>query len=91
VNGEALVSWTNLGFTFGGGVVVQRNTAAGWTPIGTGNGEVRQFTVGAVNDVGSSSSKLVPIGSELYLVLVSTQQVGGTYPNKVVLLRKVAN
>jgi hypothetical protein len=87
-NGEALVSWTSSNPTRGGnGIIVQRNTAAGWTPIGAGNGEIPQFSPGGVTEIGSYSSKLVPVGNELYLVLVSSQ--AGV--SKLVLLRKVPN
>ncbi len=92
VNGEALVSWTSNRRNLGNGVIVQRNTSSGWTPIGEGLGEIAQFTPGVVNDVQSNSSKLVPIGGELYLVLVGSQVVNGTTSqSRVVLLRKAAN
>ena len=91
-NGEALVSWTNNNPNRGGnGVIVQRNTAIGWTTIGAGQGEIPQFTFGGVTELTSYSSKLVAIGGELYLVLISNQSVGGTGVSKLVLLRKVAN
>ena len=91
-NGDALVSWTSYNPTRGGnGVIVQRNTSAGWTAVGAGKGEVPQFTFGGVTEVSSYSSKLVTVGGELYLVLVSNQAIGGTGVSKLVLLRKVAN
>jgi len=92
VNGDALVSWTSNKRSLGNGVIVQRNTASGWTSIGAGLGEVAQFTPGVINDVQSNSSKLVSIGGELYLVLVEIPAVSATTTqSRVVLLRRVAN
>jgi hypothetical protein len=68
-------------------VIVQRNTAAGFTALGGGNGEVVQYNTGGVTAFGSYSSKLVPIGSELYLVVISN--LNGI--SKLELLRKVPN
>ena len=90
--GDAYVSWTNSTPNVGRGVVVQRNTAAGWTPVGPGKGEIPQFNIGSVNDIKSSSSKVLSVGGDLYIVLVSSQPgLGGTFPSKVQLLRKVGN
>lgn len=91
VNGDAVVSSTNGRSGIGNAVIVQRNTPAGWTAIGSGIGEVVQFTPGAINDVQSFSSRLMPVGTELYLALIATQFVSGTNQYKIVLLRKVAN
>ena len=91
-DGSALVSWTSNSPSRGGnGVVVQRNTTAGWTAIGPGNGEIPQFTLGGVTGLQSYSSKLLSAGPELYLVLISNRPVGGSGESKLVLLRKVAN
>lgn len=92
-NGEALVSWTSNNANQSiNGVIVQRNTAAGWTAIGSGNGEIPQFKSGGLSGYQSSySSKLVSVSGELYLVLVASQQGGGVGSSKLVLLRRVAN
>ena len=93
VNGDAIVSWTSAEVNVGNGygVMVQRNAASGWTPIGGRDGQVPQFTRGAINDGQSSSSRLITIGGELYLVLIANQPVGQTNPYRIVLLRRVAN
>ncbi len=90
LNGDAVVSWTNVVINVGYGVIVQRNTATGWTPIGTRIGEVPQFTVSGPNDVQSINSRLVAIGNELYLVLISFQGTGVSGAH-IVLLQKLAN
>jgi hypothetical protein len=87
-NGEALLSWTSFDpARNNNGVIVQRNTAAGWTAISGGNGEVVQYNTVGVTAVGSYSSKLVPVGSELSLVLISN--LNGI--SKLELLRKMPN
>lgn len=90
INGEAVVSWTSSN-AFGPGVIAQRNTASGWTAIGTGLGEIAQFSPGVINDVRSNSSKLVSIGGQLYLALIAIQPVGANFQYQVALLRRVAN
>ncbi len=91
-NGEALVSWTSFNTARGGnGVIVQRNTAAGWTATGPANGDIPPYTFSDITELMSYSSKLVPIGDQLYMVLISSQSFVGTRDSKLVLLRKVAN
>ena len=91
-NGEALVSWTSVNDSRGSlGVIVQRNTAAGWTPIGSANGDVPPYTYSDITALRSYSSKLVPIGDQLYMVLISNGDLLGGGVSKLVLLRKVPN
>jgi hypothetical protein len=94
-NGDAWASWTNSKSNDVNGqqvfgIVAQRNTAAGWAAVGTGIGEIPQFTAGGINDVQSASSRLVAIGGEVYLVLISYQGSGVSGAH-IVLLHKVAN
>jgi hypothetical protein len=84
---ESLVSWTNLAQGRSTAVIVQRSTASGWTPIGSGRGEIPQFSTAGATDLTSYSSKLVAVGSDVYLVLIASS------PSvwKLSLLRRVAN
>lgn len=86
---EALLSSQSQDRTFGGALVVQRNTAAGYAPVGLGRGEVTQFWGHAITpDLHAIDSRLVVIGSEVYIVAVTTPDAAST-PPKVTLLRKV--
>lgn len=89
-SGDAVVAWSNA--TRGGiaAPVVERNTAAGWTSIGLGAGEIPQYTAhGTTPDVSALDSRLVQIGSELYLtIIIRSQQTGVA---QLILLRKVGD
>jgi hypothetical protein len=68
--------------------VVQRNTASGWSAFGAGNGEVPQYSPLGITDTIAYSSRLVTVGSELYMAVITTKAPGIF---KVTLLRYVVN
>ncbi len=90
-DGDAVVSWTSSLPPFLIGVVIQRNTSSGWSPVGSGLGQVVEFVQGVANDQVSSGSKLVTIGTDLYLVLVASPASAFLTQARVVLLRRVPN
>ncbi|MEO8525691.1 MAG: hypothetical protein ABI460_13290, partial [Caldimonas sp.] len=93
-NGSALVAWSNATRNAGTAPVVEANTAAGWTPVGAGFGEVPQYTRhGPTPEASALDSRLVQIGTEVYLsMIVRPPQTGGATPvAKLTLLRKVGN
>jgi hypothetical protein len=88
-NGDALASWTNTSRSAGASTaVVQRNTASGWSAFGAGNGEVPQYSPLGITDTIAYSSRLVTVGSELYMAVITTKAPGIF---KVTLLRYVVN
>ncbi|MGZ5798967.1 MAG: hypothetical protein ACXWJG_18805, partial [Caldimonas sp.] len=93
-NGDAVVAWSNATRGAGTAPVVERNTAAGWSPIGPGAGEIPQYTFhGTTPDASALDSRLVQIGVELYLtIIVRPVQTSAVTPvARIVLLRKVGN
>ncbi len=90
-NGDAVVSWTSSLPPFGTGVVAQRNSSSGWTPVGAGLGQITQFVPGVVNDLVSGYPKLLAIGGQLYLVVVASPSSAPLTQSRVVLLRRVGN
>jgi hypothetical protein len=88
-SGDAVVAWSN-GTGNATAPVVQRNTPAGWSPIGPGAGEIPQYTLhGTTPDASALDSRLVQIGAELYLTIIVRPPP--TSVAKLILLRKVGN
>ncbi len=90
VNGDAVLSISNT--TSGGASnypIVQKNTAAGWTPIGLNKGEVPQFTQHGLTTSYGLTTRLLFVGGTLYLTLVENPGNGGG--QRIVLLKKVGN
>jgi hypothetical protein len=86
--GDALASWTNATrSTSSSTVVVQRNTPAGWSAFGPGMGEIPQLTPHGITDVSASSSRLLAIGGELYLVATAAI-LDGSNTVKITLMRR---
>ena len=91
VGSEAFMAWPNARNSQLS-PVVQKNTAAGWTPIGAGLGEIPQYTVAGINVTRAYTLRLLAIGNELYLALVVVSGEGFATPTfSVTLLHKVAN
>ncbi len=88
---EALLAWQNQVSGGAGAMVVQRNTAAGYAPVGTGLGEITQYWPhGITPDTFSLDPRLLVIGSEVYLTFnIVSNGAPGSAPWKVVLLKKV--
>jgi hypothetical protein len=88
---DAYMGWVNTRNSQNA-TVVQKNTAAGWTAIGGGQGEIAQYTLQGLNDTTAYTPRLLALDGELYLavVVVSGQNTGRPSFN-VALLRKVAD
>jgi len=90
--GEALLAWQNQSSTGGAAIVVQRNTAAGYAPVGTGLGEVVQYWAHAISpEQYPLDPRMLTIGDEVYLAfVVRTSPSGASVATfKVMLLKKV--
>ncbi len=84
--GEAVMAWVN---TRAGSnmLVAQRNTVAGWSAIGEGDGAIAQLYVhGLVSSTGWQPRPLVTNG-ELYLALV--ENTGSGAPQRIQLFKLV--
>jgi PKD domain len=89
--GETYVSWTNSNnVTFTNTSIVQKYTGAGYTPVGTGLGEIPQYSPhGLVVETGQEP-RLLAIGDTLYLALATTVPNGiPGQPVNIRLLQKV--
>jgi hypothetical protein len=82
--GSAVMAWNN-GRASTVTPLVQRNTPAGWSAVGAGNGEVPQFyTHGLIDSTGWHSTVLAT-GGELYLAIVD--RVNGLGIQRIQVLR----
>lgn len=92
-NGDAIVAWDNRDSLQQLNLVIQRNTSAGWSAIGAGLGEVPQFSDRlSAADLTARNPRLIQIGTELYLALVTAPLNSVAVPAyKLTLMRKVAN
>lgn len=87
---EALLAWQNQVSGGASAMVVQRNTTAGYAPVGSGLGEVTQYWPhGITPDTFSLDPRLLVIGSEVYLAFNINSSGAPGSPWKVVLLKKV--
>ena len=90
---DALLAWQNQNATTGAAIVVQRNNAAGaYAPVGAGLGEVVQYWAhGITPDQSPLDTRLLTIGSDVYLAIVVRALGSGTSTGtfKVTLLKKV--
>jgi hypothetical protein len=76
-NGDALAAWSNDDILAGTvNAIIQRNTAAGWSAVGAGAGEIAQFAQRGVTNAIAGSSRPLGVGSELYLAVIEARQVG---------------
>ena len=99
-NDQALVAWDSTqrdqGFST---VVVQTNTASGWTPLSGTLGQIPQYSDGAMNPDGAmyasraNGARMVTDGTEVYLAVtaISGDVTGSLTDTAVTLLKKVAN
>ncbi len=89
---DALVGWRNVD---AGAValIVQRNTPSGWTPVGTGLGELPQYQPHAITpNQFALDQRLLATGGQVFMVFVHKPDGDGSTLNyKVTLVRKVAN
>ena len=92
LDGAPVVSWLNNTSERSNTVYVQRNsTSSGWTPIGLGNGEIPQYYPHGVTTRQAWQTRMVAIGSDLYMAMtVSSTGSGSTVPFRVYLLKKAA-
>ena len=83
--GEAIMSWVN---TRAGAnmLVAQRNTVAGWSAFGPGDGAIPQLYEHVLISTSGWTPRLVAIGGELYLAVI--ERVSGT-DQKVQLMKYV--
>ncbi len=90
LGGDAVVAWSNATRDAASAPVVERNTAAGWSAIGSGAGEIVQYTQhGITPDASALDARLLQVGTELYqTIIVRSPDASGA---KLTLLRKVAN
>jgi hypothetical protein len=91
-NGDALAAWSNDDILAGTvNAIVQRNTAAGWSAMGAGAGEIAQFAQRGVTNASAASSRPLGVGGELYLAVIESRQVGTPAGAiRLTLLHKVA-
>ena len=91
-NGDALAAWSNDDVLAGTvNAVVQRNTATGWSAVGSGAGEIAQFAQRGVTNATAASSRPLGVGGELYLAVIETRQLGTPAGAiRLTLLHKVA-
>jgi hypothetical protein len=92
LDGAPVVSWLNNTSERSNTVYVQRNsTSSGWTPVGVGNGEIPQFYPHGVTTRQAWITRMVAIGSDLYMAItVSSTEAGSTVPFRIYLLKKAA-
>ncbi len=73
-------------------LIVQKNTASGWTPIGNGLGELPQYSHQGLNLSTASAAHLATDGTDVYLALISNRQGNSSATDlSVTLLKKVGN
>jgi hypothetical protein len=99
-NDQALVAWDSVqrdqGFST---VVVQTNTASGWTPLSGTLGQIPQYSDGAMNAGGAmyasraNGAHMVTDGKDVYLAVTADRWdiTGSLTDRAVTLLKKVAN
>lgn len=86
----AYATWTNSSPNVSNVPIVQTNSAAGWRPVGTGLGELPQFTPHGQIVANGYGPRLLATRGELYLVVIeATNAGGGAPPFRFQLLRKV--
>jgi len=91
LDGAPVVSWLNNTSERSNIVYVQRNsTSSGWTPIGVGNGEIPQYSPHGITTRQAWQTRMVAIGSDLYLALTVSSTSGNTVPFRIYLLKKAA-
>ncbi|MDB6062431.1 MAG: hypothetical protein JWM78_2534 [Verrucomicrobiaceae bacterium] len=91
---EGVMTWleSDMNPDLNNAPVVQRNTAAGWAPIGAGIGIIPQFYPDSIVRARGSSSVLRVVGSDLYMaVLVNPDVDSQSSLSNIQLVRKVAD
>jgi len=91
-NGDAVAAWSSDDVLAGTvNATVHRNTAAGWSAVGTGTGEIAQFAQRGVTNAIAASSRPLGVGGELYLAVIEARQLGTPAGAiRLTLLHKVA-
>jgi hypothetical protein len=88
---DAYVGWVNTRNSQNA-PVVQKNTTAGWTAIGGGQGEIPQYTLQGLDDTTAYAPKLLAVGGELYVAVIVVSGQNTAQPSfNPALLRKVAD
>ena len=88
---DALVAWSNQDRSAGAAQVVQRNTAAAWSPFGgSANGGLAQYVAHGITPARPAlDPRLLVVGQEIYLLgTVSTPAANGSAPTIDVVLHR---
>jgi hypothetical protein len=92
--GECYVGWQNTTYDASFNLteqapVVQKNSAAGYTPLGTGQGEIQQFYTHQLVNTGGFAPFLLGTNGQLYAALTARQSSNGISTLNIYLLQKV--
>ncbi len=93
-NGQALVAWesTQRGPDFST-VVVQTNTASGWTPLSGSLGQIPQYSHSGASTADAYNAHMVTDGKDVYLAVttLTTDGTSGQTSAALTLLKKAPN
>jgi hypothetical protein len=92
--GESYVGWQNATYDAGFNLteqapIVQKSSASGYTPVGTGLGEIQQFYSHQLVTTDGFAPFLLGTNGQLYAALVGRQSNNGVSTLNIYLLQKV--